>query len=286
MCRVTPRQVLMPVNTTLSPTSCLRSAELTPSQAITTSAATGGSARPAVVSLNMQPRAALVLLDAGAEMVGDDAIRPEPLLHGAIEREMQRPRWMPTSGILIAGVLAARLLVDELAEAVEEAALGVLDAGAQQLVAEAERGELAHRMRQQRDADAELLHFRRRLVDAAGNPARVQVRARAKARKSRRRRSRWSCCLPFPRPAPRGEGDERAIARSAGEGQFARALIRLALRARHLLPLAGEAKACARPARQLDPSRRRRTLQSWTRLGGRQSWQTAISSSGPSRPRA
>ena len=45
----------------------------------------------------------------------------------------------------------------------------------EQLVAEAERGEFAHRMRQQRDADAELLQFGRRLVDAARDPARVQM---------------------------------------------------------------------------------------------------------------
>ena len=165
----------MPVNTTLSPTSCLRSAEFTPSQAITMSAATGGSARPDGRFLEHEPRAALVLLDAGAEMVGDDAIRPEPLLHGAIEREMQRAAMDADFRILVAGRLAARLLVDELAEAVEEAAFGVLDSGAQQFIAEAERGELAHRMRQQRDADAELLQLRRRLVDAARDPARMQI---------------------------------------------------------------------------------------------------------------
>ena len=77
--------------------------------------------------------------------------------------------------VLVAGVLAALLLVDELAEAVEEAALAVLDAGRQQLVRDTERGEFAHRMRQQRDADAELLHLRRALVDRAGDAAPMQV---------------------------------------------------------------------------------------------------------------
>ena len=45
----------------------------------------------------------------------------------------------------------------------------------QQRVAQAERGEFAHGMRQQRDADAELLDLRRALVDAAGNPALLQI---------------------------------------------------------------------------------------------------------------
>ena len=42
-------------------------------------------------------------------------------------------------GKAVAGELAARFLVDELAEAIEEAAFAVLDAGGEQLVAEAER---------------------------------------------------------------------------------------------------------------------------------------------------
>ena len=40
---------------------------------------------------------------------------------------------------------------------------------------QAERGELAHRMRQQGDADAELLHLGRRFVDVAGDAALVQA---------------------------------------------------------------------------------------------------------------
>ena len=175
MCRVTPRQVLMPVNTTLSPTSCLRIAEFTPSQAMTISAATGGSAAPLVVSLNSNARAALVLLDAGAKPIGDDAVLADALLHGLVQHAVQRAAVDADLRILVAGALAARLLVDELAEAVEEAALGVLDAGREQLVAQAERGEFAHAVRQQRDADAELLQLGRRLVDAARDAARMQV---------------------------------------------------------------------------------------------------------------
>ena len=76
---------------------------------------------------------------------------------------------------LIAGALAPRLLVDELPEAIEEAALGVLDSSAQQLIAEAERREFTHAVRQQRDADAELLEFRRGLVDATCDAALMQI---------------------------------------------------------------------------------------------------------------
>jgi hypothetical protein len=91
-------------------------------------------------------------------MVGGDAVA-DPLAHGAVEREMQLAAMDADFRILIARRLAARLAVDQLAEAVEETALGVLDAGAQQFIAEPERGKFAHRMRQQRDADAELLHL-------------------------------------------------------------------------------------------------------------------------------
>ena len=46
---------------------------------------------------------------------------------------------------------------------------------------EAERGELAHRMRQQRDADAELLDLGRALVDAARDAVPMQVQRQRKA---------------------------------------------------------------------------------------------------------
>ena len=69
---------------------------------------------------------------------------------------------------------AARLSVDELAEAVEEAAIEVLDPLGRQCLSEAERGQLAHAVGQQRDPHAQLLHLRRALVHAAGDAALVQ----------------------------------------------------------------------------------------------------------------
>src|SRR5439155_19326926 len=104
-------------------------------------------------------RAAFVLLDPDAQAVGHDAVRSKPLQHRVIERKMQPTAMDADFRILIAGALAAWLLVDELAETVEEAALGILDAGFEQFVAEAECRELAHAVRQQRDADAEFLEF-------------------------------------------------------------------------------------------------------------------------------
>ena len=72
-------------------------------------------------------------------------------------------------------VCRAISLIDELAEAVVEAAFAIFDAGLEQFVAEAERAEFAHGMRQQRDADAEFLDLRRTLIDAAGDAALLEV---------------------------------------------------------------------------------------------------------------
>jgi hypothetical protein len=81
---------------------------------------------------------------------------------------------MPTSGIRVARGPPARLGVDELAKAVEEAALAVLDPLARQRLAEPERGQLTHGVGQQRDPDSQLLHLGRALVHSAGDAALVQ----------------------------------------------------------------------------------------------------------------
>ena len=132
-----------------------------PSQAITTSARTL-SRLPPVLVLEVHGDAAFVLLDAGALVVGANGVGAQPRQRRLIQDQVQPAAMDADFRIFVAGEFAARLLVDELAEAVEEAAFEVLDAGLEQLVAEAERGEFAHRMRQQRDADAELLESRAR----------------------------------------------------------------------------------------------------------------------------
>ena len=75
----------------------------------------------------------------------------------------------------IAGKFSSIFPIDQLAEAIEKRALAIFDAGLEQGVAHAKRRELAHRMRQQRDADPELPDFRRTFIDAAGNAALLQI---------------------------------------------------------------------------------------------------------------
>ena len=74
---------------------------------------------------------------------------------------------------------AARLAVDQLSEPVEEAALPVLDAQRFEDLLQPEPRQFAHRVRQKRDADAELLDLRHRLVDPALEPALLQVQREA-----------------------------------------------------------------------------------------------------------
>src|SRR3981189_3390152 len=105
----------------------------------------------------------------------------EPRARRGVEDHVQAAAMDAHLGILITAVGAARLLVDELAEAVEEAAFKDLDAGAEQFLVEAERGEFAHRVRQQRDPDAELLDLGRALVDAARDAVPMQVQRQREA---------------------------------------------------------------------------------------------------------
>src|ERR1043165_9515015 len=113
-------------------------------------------------------------------MIGDDAVVPDSLQHGAIKGEMQLAAMNADFRVLVARRLAARLPVDELAEAAEEAALGGFDAAPQEVVAEAKRREFAHRMRPQRYADAELFEFGRRFIDLGCDSAGVQVQRKRK----------------------------------------------------------------------------------------------------------
>ena len=70
--------------------------------------------------------------------------------------------------MVVAGGAAERLLVDQLAKAVEEGGIGGGDRDPRQFRFKSERGELARRMRKQIDADADLLDLGRGLE----NPAR------------------------------------------------------------------------------------------------------------------
>ena len=114
------------------------------------------------------------LVEPDALMVGEEARGAEPGHRGVPQGEMQPATMEAHLRERIAREPAARLGVDELTEAVEEAALTVLDALSRQHVAEAERRHLAHGVRQESDADAQLLHLGRALVHTARKAALVE----------------------------------------------------------------------------------------------------------------
>jgi hypothetical protein len=70
---------------------------------------------------------------------------------------------------------AARLLVDQLPEPVEKAALCVLDAVRFDCLLQPEQREFAHRVRRERDTDPEFLDLGRPVVHPAAQAAPVQV---------------------------------------------------------------------------------------------------------------
>src|SRR5215470_241938 len=119
----------------------------------------------------MHRHTAIVLIEPHTLMVGDEAIRAEPLHGGVPQRQVHATSVNADLGHGVAGAPAPRLRVDELAEAVEEATLAVLDALPGQGLPEAERTQLVHGVRQKGNADTQLLHLWRALVYAAGETA-------------------------------------------------------------------------------------------------------------------
>ena len=99
------------------------------------------------------------------------ALGAQPRERRPQQDQVQPPAMDADLGMRVAGEPAAVLAVDQLAEPVEEAAFADGDAGAAELVLQAERRKLPHRMGQQGDADAELPDLRGALVHAAGDPA-------------------------------------------------------------------------------------------------------------------
>src|SRR5262249_51609792 len=86
----------------------------------------------------VQGHPALALVDAEALMIREQGVRAEALQCRPPEDEMRAPAVNAYLGNGVAGGPAARLRIDELAEAVEEAALAVLDALAGQRVTDPE----------------------------------------------------------------------------------------------------------------------------------------------------
>jgi hypothetical protein len=108
-------------------------------------------------------------------MAGDDGLRPEPLPDLAQQDFMQPAARDRNLRPAVTGGPAARLGPDQLAVLVVERKLLRKDAGLGQRVAQAERGQLAHRIRLQIDAVAERGERRHRIIDAASDADLVQA---------------------------------------------------------------------------------------------------------------
>src|SRR5687768_11780847 len=106
---------------------------------------------------------------------------PELRLHGLEQDRLQVAAMNRELRRAVARPLAERLLVDELAEAVEERRLGRLHRDLRDRRLQPQLAEHAHGMRQQVDPDPDGLDLRRRFVDAARNPARVQLQSERQA---------------------------------------------------------------------------------------------------------
>ena len=117
----------------------------------------------------------LVLLDPDASAIKLDPLGAEARAGALVEDHLQPAAMDADFWKFVTGGFAARLAINQLTEAIVEAAFAVLDASCKQFFLQAERGEFAHAMRQERDADAELFHLRRALEDAAGHAAFMQV---------------------------------------------------------------------------------------------------------------
>ena len=102
------------------------------------------------------------------------ALAPDALEKGGEQHHLQIAAVDVELRPVVAGVAAERLLVDELAEAVVEAGFERGDGDARQLVLEPEQRELAGRVRQEADADADRPDLGRGLEDAAADATLVK----------------------------------------------------------------------------------------------------------------
>ena len=132
--------------------------------------------RPAVRIGEARGDAAAALLDADAAMPGDEILRADPLAHRGQQHALQVGAQQRDVRPQVAGRLAERLAIDELAVPGEEGVVLRLAGGRDQRVLEPERAQLLHRMRADVDADAERPHFGRGLEhpDAARHARGVQ----------------------------------------------------------------------------------------------------------------
>src|ERR1700733_3029010 len=83
--------------------------------------------------------------------------------------------------IVVTGRATERLLINQLAEAIEEGGVFGLDRHPRQIGLKAKRGEFLGGVRQEVDADTDRADFRRGLEDATGNVGRVQRQTQGQA---------------------------------------------------------------------------------------------------------
>jgi hypothetical protein len=120
-----------------------------------------------------------ILREPDAATVGQDMVGTEPFERCLVQHPVQPAAMHADFRYRIPGEAAARFAIDQLAKAVEEAALLVLDAERFEALLQAEPRQFAHRMRQERDADPELLDLGHRLVDPALEAALPQIEREA-----------------------------------------------------------------------------------------------------------
>ena len=138
--------------------------EWMPSQPTSRSASTRHGGAPRAVH-ELAPDAVGLLPEARQMVAGVDARGAEPFEHGPMEHPKQLAAVDGELRPAVAGGQAARLAPDPLAVLGVVGEFGGGDADRGQLVKQTELRQLARRVGHHVDADAQLLHARRRLVD-------------------------------------------------------------------------------------------------------------------------
>src|SRR5260221_14471055 len=108
-------------------------------------------------------------------MAGENVLRPQPFGRGIEQDLLQRAAMDRELRPLVTGLDAARLAPDRLAALGKVREFLGAHAGCIELVVQAELDQLAHRVRQHVDADAERLQFGHALEYFGGNPDLMQA---------------------------------------------------------------------------------------------------------------
>src|SRR5205823_3205919 len=137
-------------------------------------AAHGRARRPVRAVGECHGNAGIILLDAEAVMICDDPVVPGAGAESIEQHHLQIAAMNGELRMIVTGGASQRLLIDQLAEPIEEGRVPGLDREARQRAFEAERRKLLGGVRQQIDADPDGLDLGCRLEDPAGNVRRVQ----------------------------------------------------------------------------------------------------------------